>query len=122
MRVSFVVYGVLYVVIEMVGYQLEAIGWPQITALDVASAIVNALLWVALVAAVLVAADVAGARWRRHRRELQRELAGASDWRRRHDWIDEAPITVASRRSPVLALPAAPSGPAPDDAPHVRLL
>ncbi len=122
MRVSFVVYGVLYVVIEMVGYQLELIGWPQITALDVASAIVNALLWVALVAAVLVAADVAGARWRRHRREQRRELAAAAGWRDRQDWLDEAPITVASWRSPLPALPAARSAPGPDDAPHVRLL
>jgi hypothetical protein len=121
MRVSLVVYGVLYVVIEMVGYQLELIGWPQITALDVASALTNALLWVALVTAVLVSLDVAGDRWRRQLRERQRELAWVSSWRRRQGWDDAGPITVASRRSPVLALPpGAPPG--PDDAPHVRLL
>jgi hypothetical protein len=122
MRVSFAVYGVLYVVIEMVGYQLESIGWPQITALDVASALTNALLWVALVAAVLVALDVVGSRWRRHLREQQRELAWVSAWRRREGWDPEDTITVTSWRPPVLALPpaAAPSG--PDDAPSVRLL
>jgi hypothetical protein len=75
MRVPFVVYGVLYVVIEMVGYQLELIGWPQITALDVASALADALLWIALVAAVLVALDVAADRWRRHLRGRQRKPA-----------------------------------------------
>ena len=122
MRVSFVVYGVLYVVIEMVGYQLESIGWPQITALDVASALTNALLWVALVAAVVVALDVAGARWRRHLREQQRELAWTSAWRRRQDWDDEDTITVASWRTPLLALPAASPPPDPDDVPQVRLL
>jgi hypothetical protein len=122
MRVSFAVYGVLYVVTEMVGYQLELIGWPQITALDVASALTNALLWVALVAAVLVALDVAGARWRRHLREQQRELAWVSGWRRRQGWDDDAPITVPSWRSPMLALPPAAAAPDPDGVPHVRLL
>jgi len=122
MRVSFAVYGVLYVVIEMVGYQLEVIGWPQITALDVASAIVNALLWVALVAAVLVGLDVAAERWRRHRREQQRERAWVSGWRRRGGWDDDAPITVPSWRPTMLALPAAGTAADPDDAPHVRFL
>jgi hypothetical protein len=122
MRVSFAVYAALYVVIEMVGYQLELIGWPQITALDVAGALVNALLWLALVAAVLVTLDVAGDRWRRHLREQQRELAWVSSWRRRQGWDDDAPITVASWRSPMPALPAAEPLPDPDDVPHVRLL
>jgi hypothetical protein len=122
MRVSFAVYGVLYVVIEMVGYQLELIGWPRITALDVASALTNALLWVALVAGVLVALDVAGERWRRHLRDQQRELAWVSTWRRRQGWDPEDTITVPSWRPPVLALPPAASPPGSDDAPHVRLL
>ncbi len=34
MRVSFLVYGVLYVVFEVVGYQFEQIGWADISALD----------------------------------------------------------------------------------------
>jgi len=122
MRVSFAVYGVLYVVIEMVGYQLELIGWPRITALDVASALVNALLWVALLAAVLVAMDVAGDRWRRHRREQRRELAWVSGWGRQQGWDDDAPIAVPSWRPRMLALPPAAATQDPDDAPHVRLL
>ncbi len=123
MRISFAVYGVLYVVIEMVGYQLELIGWPQITALDVASALTNALLWVALVVATLVALDVVGDRWRRHLREQQREIAWVSSWRRRQGWDDDdAPITVTSWRPPMPALPAAAAPRDPDEAPHVHLL
>jgi hypothetical protein len=122
MRVSFVVYGVVYVVIEMVGYQLEAIGWPRITALDVAAATVNALLWVALAAAVVVGLDVAGDRWRRHLREQERELAWVSAWRRRQGWDPDEAITVESWRPPVLALPSPTPQPDPDDVPHVRLL
>ena len=120
MRVSFSVYGVLYVVIEMVGYQLEAIGWLRITALAVASAVTNALRWVSLVAAVVVGVDVGAERWRAHRREQERVPAWAA-WRRGSWDADawDAPITVTSWRSPVLALPAAP---APDETPHVRLL
>jgi hypothetical protein len=121
MRVPFVVYGVLYVVIEMVGYQLELIGWPQITALDVASALADALLWIALVAAVLVALDVAADRWRRHLRGRQRKPAWVPGRRRPH-WGDDPPITVPSWRPPMPALPSAATPPGPDDAPHVRLL
>ena len=50
MRVSFLVYGVLYVVFEVVGYQLEQIGWTDISALDVATAVTDGLLTVAVCA------------------------------------------------------------------------
>lgn len=127
MRVSFVVYFVLYVVVEMVGYQLELIGWPRITALDVAGALVNALLWVAVAAAVLVALDLAGARWRRHLRAREREQAWLASWRRRQAWAQPAWIDVPSWRPAALALPAAPPATSLplrdlDDEPHVRLL
>ena len=56
MRVAFSVYGALYVVIEIVGYQLEQVSWPEITALDVATAVTNAFLTVAVLVAVLVTA------------------------------------------------------------------
>ena len=65
MRISFLVYGVLYVVVEIVGHQLESIGWPQLTPLDVATAVANACLTVAVGIAVLVGMDVGGRRWRR---------------------------------------------------------
>jgi hypothetical protein len=127
MRVSFVVYFVLYVVVEMVGYQLELIGWPRITALDVAAALTNALLWVAVAAAVLVALDVAGARWRRHLRAWEREQAWVASWRRRQAWAQSAWTDAPGWRPTALALPAAaPSSSLPlrepDDEAHVHLL
>ena len=63
MRVSFLVYGVLYVVFEMVGYQLEQVGWAEVSGLDVATAVTDTLLTVAVCAAVLLAADLARKRW-----------------------------------------------------------
>jgi hypothetical protein len=104
MRVAFVVYGALYVVLEIVGHQLEQVSWPEITALDVATALTNAFLTVAVLAAVLVAVDVLGHHWRRHRAALRLEearLAAAAA-------ADATPITVRSWRPEPLALPAAP--------------
>jgi hypothetical protein len=63
MRVSFLVYGVAYVVIEMIGAALEDVGWGRITTLDVASAVTDACLAVALVLAGLLAAKLAVQRW-----------------------------------------------------------
>src|SRR3954467_13172409 len=62
-RVSFLVYGVVYVVIEMVGAALEDVGWARITALDVATAITDACLAVALVLAALLAVKLGAQRW-----------------------------------------------------------
>lgn len=92
MRVSFLVYGVLYVVVEVVGHELEQIGWTDISALDVASALTNAFLTVAVCAAVLVALDLGARRWRRsmeawrqERAALQGEIwdetIGVTSWR-----------------------------------------
>ena len=110
MRVSFLVYGVLYVVVEIVGAQIEAIGWPQLTALDVATAVANACLTVAVGIAVLVGADVGGRHWHRSvvaRREERTRLAV-------EDWAEPGTITVASWRPEPLALPAGrPWEPAP---------
>lgn len=63
MRVPFLVYGVLYVVLEMVGYQLEQVGWAEVSGLDVATAVTDALLAVAICAAVLLAVDLGRKRW-----------------------------------------------------------
>lgn len=102
MRIPFLVYGVLYVVVEIVGAQLEAVGWPQLTALDVATAVADACLTVAVGIAVLVGLDVAARRWHRSvsvRREQRARLGvdGA--------WTEPGPLSVASWR-PVPALPA----------------
>ena len=110
MRLSFLAYGVLYVVVEIVGAQIEAIGWPQLTALDVATAVANACLTVAVGIAVLVGADVGGRHWHRSavaRREESARLAAEA-------WAEPGTITVASWRSEPLALPAGrPWEPAP---------
>jgi hypothetical protein len=104
MRIAFLVYGVLYVVIEIVGHELSQVSWPEITALDVATAVTNALLTVAVLVAVLVAVDVLGHRWRRHLRAAALERARLAA----EEWADPEPITVQAWRPAPLALPAAP--------------
>ena len=103
MRIAFLVYGALYVVIEIVGYQLEQVSWPEITPLDVATAVTDALLTVAVLVAVLVLSDVLGHRWRRHLRAQQLERARLAA----EEWADQGPIEVRSWRPEPLALPAA---------------
>ncbi len=104
MRVAFLVYGVFYVVIEIVGYQLEQVTWQEVTALDVATALTNAFLTVAVLVAVLVGIDVLGHRWRRHLAAVRLEEARLAA----QEWTDPEPITVRSWRPEPLALPAAP--------------
>lgn len=102
MRVSFLVYGVLYVVVEIVGAQIEAIGWPQLTALDVATAVANACLTVAVGIAVLVGVDVGGRRWHRSVLAWREERARLAA----EPWDEPGTITVSSWRPEPLALPA----------------
>jgi hypothetical protein len=113
-RVSFLVYGVLYVVVEIVGQQLETIGWPRLTPLDVATAVTNACLTVAVGIAVLVGLDVGGRRWRRTVRAWRAERVRTAE----ELWADQPPIEVPSWRAEPLALPAgrppAPDAPNPD--------
>jgi hypothetical protein len=108
MRVAFLVYGVLYVVLEIVGHQLQQVSWPEITALDVATALADAFLTVAVLVALLVAIDVLGHRWRRHLRAVELERARLA----LEEWTDPEPMTVHAWRPEPLALPAAPA-PAP---------
>ena len=103
MRVAFSVYGALYVVIEIVGYQLEQVSWPEMTPLDVATAVTNAFLTVAVLVAVLVAMDVLGHHWRRHLHAVRLERARLAT----AEWADPEPIGVHSWRAGPLALPAA---------------
>ncbi len=63
MRLPILVYGVLYVVVEMVGHQLETLGWDRVTPLSVASALVDAFLAIVLAIAAVVALDLGRRRW-----------------------------------------------------------
>jgi hypothetical protein len=104
-RVSFLVYGVLYVVIEIVGQQLEQVGWPEITPLDVATAVTDAFLLVAVGLAVLLATKLGAQRWGPSLRARWDALGPPEA-----AWDDE-PIEVASWRPAPLALP--PAAPPP---------
>ena len=100
-RVSLVVYGVLYVVLEMVGHQLELVGWSEVTALDVATAVTDACLIVAICGAVLL-----GPRARRPALAADRaarENTSYTEW-------DDGPIEVTSWR------------PEPEDGPSIGSL
>jgi hypothetical protein len=109
MRIAFLVYGVLYVVIEIVGHELSQVSWPEITALDVATALTNALLTVAVLVAVLVAIDVVGHHWRRSLRAAALERARLAT----EEWTTPEPITVQAWRPAPLALTARPVAAAP---------
>ena len=117
MRVSFLVYGVLYVAVEIVGNQLEKVGWARIDPLDVASALTDALLAIVICIALLVAADLGRARWGPALRAWNEErLRAAAEAKLEKSWAevswDDEPIGVRSWRSEPLALPApAPSPP-----------
>lgn len=91
MRVAFVVYGLLYIAVEVVGSRIEQVGWPQVTALDVATACSQAALAVAVAIALLVGWDVAAHRYRRWHRERARV--------RLAEWAEPQPLTVESWRA-----------------------
>jgi hypothetical protein len=78
MRIWILAYGLLYIAFETVGYQLEQVGWAELTSLDVATAITDACLVVALVAAAYVGGDLALQRWRQSMTEwhARQEPAG----------------------------------------------
>ena len=81
MRLSILVYGVLYVVLEMVGHALETVGWGRVTPLHVASALVDALLAIVMAIAALVLWDVARRRWGPAFRAWRaRQLAESADY------------------------------------------
>src|SRR3954452_25496414 len=117
MRVSFLVYGVLYVAIEIVGNRLETVGWPQITPLDVAEALTNAFLAIVVCVALIVAADLGRERWGPALRPWDEERLPLAAEAAGQDWAevvwDDEPIGVRSCRGEPLALPAPVPGTAP---------
>jgi hypothetical protein len=105
-KVSLLVYGVLYVVMEMVGHQLALVGWAQITMLDVATALTDAFLAVAVCAAAVLAVHLGFRRWQQVRIERAGEPAVEAHW-------DDEPIEVTAwRPTPEeLAEPTPPPAP-----------
>jgi hypothetical protein len=97
-------YGVIYVAIEMVGQSLTSVGWPRITALDVATAVVDAFLTVAVALAVLLALHLAARRWG----QLPAAEAGTGE---PAEPIRAAPLGVRSWRAEPSALPSAAQPP-----------
>ena len=114
MRVPVLVYVLLYLVVEMIGAQLAAVEWQQITPLMVASAVTDAMLIVAVLVAALVAADLTKHRWRPALHTWMHEHAHRhSGWwgRHVHDGDDDGyayaeVVDVPSWRPEPLALPA----------------
>jgi hypothetical protein len=102
-RIWLLAYGVLYVVVELVGHRLETIGWPRITALDVATAVTDAFLTVSITLAALLAGQLALRRW---------SAAAVARLRRPAPmvFLVDPPIGVRSWRPEPLSLPAATPG------------
>ena len=105
MRVWLLVYGVLYVVIEMIGHSLASVGWAHVSALDVATAVTDAFLAVSLALAALLGLKLAARRWGP---ALAARLHGAE----LVEVLPVAPLGVRSWRADPVALPPAPT-PAP---------
>src|SRR3954464_14031994 len=102
MRVSLLVYGVLYIAIEIVGNQLETVGWPKITPLDVAEALTNALLVIVICIAIVVGVDVGRQRWGPALRAWNEERLRLAAEAAHDDWAEvvqhDEPIGVRSWR------------------------
>jgi hypothetical protein len=102
MRIMLGVYALLYLVIEMIGYQLSSVGWREISPLLVATAVTDALLVVSILLAALLAFDLGRRRWQPAVHAwLHRHGASHDDW-----WDRPAPFEARSWRAEPLALPA----------------
>src|SRR3954469_5774592 len=99
-RISFVVYGLLYVMVELVGAQLEQIGWPSLTPRAVPTAVVHPLFAWSVCIAVLLGLDVAPRRWQRARLVYLLEQA------RLAEQAEPDTVNVEASRAGPLARPA----------------
>ncbi len=112
MKHVLVAYGVVLVVLLMLARQFEAAGWTGVGALDVATALVNALLVVAVAAGLLLAGRLSLAAWARSMQRWRRAQAAAEG----HVVPDARIVGVTSWRAgahPSPALPALPALPGP---------
>jgi hypothetical protein len=93
MKHALAAYGVVLVVLTMLGRRFEAAGWTGVDALDIGAALVDAVLALAIAAALLLAGKLglerwalSMARWRRDRALAEAELPdaeviGVTSWR-----------------------------------------
>jgi hypothetical protein len=94
MKHALVAYGTVLVVLTMLARRFEAAGWTGVDSLDVAAALVDSLLVLAVAAALLLAGRLAltawarsMARWRRDRALAETlavpeaEVVGVTSWR-----------------------------------------
>ncbi|SDE65052.1 hypothetical protein SAMN05660485_01418 [Blastococcus fimeti] len=77
MKHALAAYGVVLVVLLMLARQYEAAGWTGVGALDVATALVNSLLVVAVAAGLLLAGRLSLAAWARSMDRWRRAQAAA---------------------------------------------
>lgn len=101
MKHALVAYGVVLTVLVMLARQFEAAGWTGVDALDVATALVDAVLVLALAAALLLAGRLGLDRWARSMERWRRNRALAEAV-----WPDAEIIGVTSWRTGPRKLPA----------------
>lgn len=109
-------YGVVLVVLLMLARQYEAAGWTGVGALDVATALVNSVLVIAVVAGLLLAGRLSLAAWARSMQRWHRAQAAAE----RSAVPDARIVGVTSWRTgsrPSPALPALPGSAVPGGTP-----
>ncbi len=116
MKHALVAYGVVLVVLLMLARQFEAAGWTGVGPLDVATALVNALLVVAVAAGLLLAGRLSLAAWARSMQRWRRAQAAAAG----RVVPDARIVGVTSWRAgahPSPAPPALPASPGPAPSP-----
>lgn len=108
-RIALLVYGLFLLVVELVGSRLALIGWGRVTVLDIASAVADASLVVAVVLAVLLSGKLAVRRWRRWlRRAARARLVESLRPARPIDvrsWRETAPEQAAREEAAVTRYP-----------------
>lgn len=115
MKHVLVAYGVVLVVLVMLAREFEAAGWTDVDALDVAAALVDAVLVLAVAAGVLLAGRLGLERWARSMARWRRDRALADALA----WPDAEVVGVTSWRpgAPPLPAPADPVGTSPPPPP-----
>jgi hypothetical protein len=108
-RIALLVYGLFLLVVELVGSRLALIGWGRVTVLDIASAVADASLVVAVALAVLLSGKLAVRRWQRWlRRSARARLVESLRPARPIDvrsWRETAPEQAAREEAAVTRYP-----------------